>query len=153
MFTSPFSVTYQNIGLYLTDLTFCREGNPSHRSSPAAPEKKLLNFNKYHKLARIIQDMQRFQIPYNLKVIPEAQQYLQFCFDKTKDHSDLEDLYRRRLVCDTARCGYSFLTSGYSQLLEPKQPTEAPSSELKTTLFSWGSRSQASSQTSQATLV
>lgn len=42
-------------GLYLTDLTFCREGNPSHRTSPKAPEKKLINFNKYHKLARIVQ--------------------------------------------------------------------------------------------------
>lgn len=43
------------VGLYLTDLTFCREGNPSHRTSPKAPEKKLINFNKYHKLARIVQ--------------------------------------------------------------------------------------------------
>lgn len=42
-------------GLYLTDVTFCREGNPSYRESPLAPGKKLLNFNKYHKLARIIQ--------------------------------------------------------------------------------------------------
>ena len=42
-------------GLYLTDVTFCREGNPSHRASPKNPEKKLLNFNKYHKLARIVQ--------------------------------------------------------------------------------------------------
>lgn len=42
-------------GLYLTDITFCREGNPSHRNSPKNPDKKLLNFNKYHKLARIVQ--------------------------------------------------------------------------------------------------
>lgn len=86
-------------GLYLTDLTFCREGNPSHRASPLVPSKKLLNFNKYHKLARIIQDMQHFQHPaYNLKDVAEVKQYLQFCLDKAKDHSDLDDLYRRRLV-------------------------------------------------------
>lgn len=42
-------------GLYLTDVTFCREGNPSHRASPLNNNKKLLNFNKYHKLARIVQ--------------------------------------------------------------------------------------------------
>jgi hypothetical protein len=42
-------------GLYLTDVTFCREGNPSHRVSPLNNDKKLLNFNKYHKLARIVQ--------------------------------------------------------------------------------------------------
>ena len=45
------------LGLYLTDITFCREGNPSHRASPKNPDKKLLNFNKYHKLARIVQGM------------------------------------------------------------------------------------------------
>ena len=43
------------LGLYLTDITFCREGNPSHRASPLAPEKKLINFSKYHKMARIVQ--------------------------------------------------------------------------------------------------
>ncbi|KAI0366881.1 ras GEF [Pilatotrama ljubarskyi] len=51
--TAPPAVPF--LGLYLTDLTFCREGNPSHRTSPKAPEKKLINFNKYHKLARIVQ--------------------------------------------------------------------------------------------------
>ena len=43
------------VGLYLTDITFCREGNPSQRPSPKNPEKKLLNFSKYHNLARIVQ--------------------------------------------------------------------------------------------------
>lgn len=42
----------------------------------------------------------------------------------------------------------------FSQLLEPKQAAETPTNELKTSLFSWGSRSQAPSQTSsQITLV
>jgi son of sevenless-like protein len=102
-------------GLYLTDVTFCREGNPSYRDSPSAPGKKLLNFNKYHKLARIIQglnsvfpcgllglilvlDMQRFQVPYKLKKIPEVQEYLQMAFENSKHHGDLQDLYRRRFV-------------------------------------------------------
>lgn len=43
------------LGLYLTDVTFCREGNQSYRVSPRNPNKKLINFNKYHKLARIVQ--------------------------------------------------------------------------------------------------
>lgn len=88
--------TFIPTGLYLTDLTFCREGNPSHRPSPLAPNKKLLNFNKYHKLARIVQDLQRFQVPLNLKDVPEAQEYIHFCLEKAKDHGDLDDLYRRR---------------------------------------------------------
>lgn len=100
------------LGLYLTDVTFCREGNPSHRASPLDPNKKLLNFNKYHKLARIVQgtinliffqhglkifvDMQRFQIPYNLKAIPEVQEFLNVAFENSRHHGDLQDLYRRR---------------------------------------------------------
>ncbi len=43
------------LGLYLTDVTFCREGNTSHRTSPLAADKKLINFSKYHKMARIVQ--------------------------------------------------------------------------------------------------
>jgi son of sevenless len=98
----------------LTDVTFCREGNPNYRASPANPNKKLLNFNKYHKLARIVQgkqtecsvcilpnlllDMQRFQVPYNLKEIPEVQEYLNGAFENAKHHGDLQDLYRRRLA-------------------------------------------------------
>ena len=50
-----FHHTERGSGLYLTDVTFCREGNPSHRASPINASKKLLNFNKYHKLARIVQ--------------------------------------------------------------------------------------------------
>lgn len=130
--TAPPAVPF--LGLYLTDLTFCREGNPSYRTSPLNPEKKLINFNKYHKLARIVQDMQRFQVAFNLKAIPEAKQYLQFCLDKAKDHGDLDDLYRR------------------SQLLEPKQSAETPTgNDIKPTIFSWGTRDRSSStQTSSS---
>ena len=52
-------------GLYLTDITFCREGNPSLRTTPKAPENKLINFNKYHKLARIVQGMVFIAPPIN----------------------------------------------------------------------------------------
>ncbi|KAG6837197.1 hypothetical protein H0H93_013424 [Arthromyces matolae] len=129
--TMPPAVPF--LGLYLTDLTFCREGNPSHRASPVNPSKKLLNFNKYHKLARIVQDMQRFQLPYNLKAIPEVQEYFNFAFEKARHHGDLQDLYRRSL------------------LVEPRQPADqAPTSDVRQ-LFNWTSRSQTnnSGQSSQ----
>lgn len=118
------------LGLYLTDVTFCREGNPSYRESPSAPGKKLLNFNKYHKLARIVQDMQRFQVPYNLKKIPEVQEYLQMAFENSRHHGDLQDLYRRSL------------------LVEPKQPADTPPPSDMRQLFNWATRSQAQPSTS-----
>ncbi|KAF8964351.1 ras guanine nucleotide exchange factor domain-containing protein [Flammula alnicola] len=127
--TAPPAVPF--LGLYLTDVTFCREGNPSHRASPSDPSKKLLNFNKYHKLARIVQDMQRFQIPYNLKAIPEVQEYLNDCFEKSKNHGDFQDLYRRSLK------------------VEPKQPADQPPTSDVRQLFNWA-RSQAQPHTSAA---
>ncbi|KZT34584.1 ras GEF [Sistotremastrum suecicum HHB10207 ss-3] len=111
------------LGLYLSDVTFCREGNPSHRASPVAPDRMLINFNKYHKLARIIQDMQRFQRPFTLKEIPEVQHYLTWVFDKAANNpSDLQDLYRRSL------------------LLEPRQTTDVPPTGEARQLFGWASR-------------
>ena len=126
-------------GLYLTDVTFCREGNPSFRPSPKSPDKKLLNFNKYHKLARIVQgqyialfllvthqhsaDMQRFQIPYNLKQIPEVQVFLRDAFEKSARQGDLQDLYRRSLM------------------VEPKHSTDTPPTSDVRQLFHW-TRSQ-----------
>ncbi|EMD39549.1 hypothetical protein CERSUDRAFT_92047 [Gelatoporia subvermispora B] len=125
--TAPPAVPF--LGLYLTDVTFCREGNPSHRASPANPDKKLLNFNKYHKLARIVQDMQRFQVPYNLKGIPEVQEYLKDAFENSKHRGDLQDLYRRSLM------------------VEPKQPLDAPPTSDVRQLFGWASRSQSQQPT------
>lgn len=124
--TAPPAVPF--LGLYLTDVTFCREGNPSYRDGPSG--KKLLNFNKYHKLARIVQDMQRFQVPYNLKQIPEVQDYLNVAFENSKHHGDLEDLYRRSL------------------LVEPKQPADIPPTGDMRHLFNWATRSQAQQPTS-----
>ncbi|KAJ7600802.1 cell division control protein 25 [Mycena floridula] len=120
--TSPPAVPF--LGLYLTDVTFCREGNPSHRASPLDQGKKLLNFNKYHKLARIVQDMQRFQVPYTLKAIPEVQEYLDILFQESRSHGDLQDLYRRSL------------------LVEPKQPADNPPAGDMRQLFNWAMRSQ-----------
>jgi hypothetical protein len=127
--TAPPAVPF--LGLYLTDVTFCREGNPSHRNSPMNPDKKLLNFNKYHKLARIVQDMQRFQVPYTLKDIPEAQEFLAQVLRDSQKKGDLQDLYRRSL------------------LVEPKQPADAPpsgpSGDMRQ-LFNWASRSHSQTQ-------
>lgn len=128
--TAPPAVPF--LGLYLTDVTFCREGNPSHRPSPVNNNKKLINFNKYHKLARIVQDMQRFQVPYNLKSIPEVQDYLNQLFENSRHHGDLQDLYRRSL------------------LVEPRRPADTPPAGVgdMRQLFNWGTRNQ--SQTTAA---
>ena len=64
--------------------------------------------------------MQRFQLPYNLVEIPEAQKYLTATFgDLSKGNgTDLQDLYRRSL------------------LVEPRQPLDHQ--EKGKDLFGWG---------------
>ena len=71
--------------------------------------------------------MQRFQVPYSLKEIPEVQEYLKDAFEKSKNRTDLQDLYRRSL------------------LIEPKRAVDQPpSSDVRQPLFQWATRSQPS---------
>jgi hypothetical protein len=163
----PYRFAHARTGLYLTDITFCREGNSDYRASP--PNRPLINFNKYHKLAKIVQgnmalffsrfgqsvnsfvwyaDMQRFQVSYNLKEIPEVQQYLTAQFDQAKNAGDLHDLYRRRCVSVCKVCFFN-PNSSCSLLVEPRRPADASISPTdgKQPLFQiWGlgtlSRSQ-----------
>ncbi|CEH19486.1 Ras1 guanine nucleotide exchange factor [Ceraceosorus bombacis] len=99
------------VGLFLTDLTFCHEGNPATRPSPQDPQKRLLNFDKYVKMSRIIGDLQRFQLPYTLLEVQECQSYLNKVLASVQQAGagGAEDLYRRSL------------------LLEPRSKTGEPS--------------------------
>ncbi|KAI9621520.1 hypothetical protein KEM48_007653 [Puccinia striiformis f. sp. tritici PST-130] len=44
------------LGVYLTDMTFCHEGNPTHRASPELPGVQLINFDKYQKMTKIMDE-------------------------------------------------------------------------------------------------
>ncbi|ORY07992.1 ras GEF [Basidiobolus meristosporus CBS 931.73] len=59
------------LGIYLTDLTFTDDGNRSFRRN-----NQVINFNKHVKTVRIIQEVQHFQVPYNLADVVELQDYL-----------------------------------------------------------------------------
>jgi len=114
---SPPAVPF--LGIYLTDIIFCREGNPANRASPLDPSRTLLNFHRYSQLARILHDMQRFQRPYNLLEIDEMQRYLDNEFGDLSKGTDLQDLYRRSL------------------LVEPRQPNDRYHNEKGRDLFAW----------------
>ena len=91
------------LGLFLTDLTFCHEGNAATRPCPSAPEKKLLNFDKYVKISRIVSEMQRFQVPFNLVEVPEMQSFLKAALDDVRAGNGglgADDLYRRSLLLE-----------------------------------------------------
>lgn len=66
------------LGMYLTDLTMIEHGNSGKRSLPTDEGGlKVINFDKHMKTAKIISELQRFQIPYRLAEIPELQAWMQ----------------------------------------------------------------------------
>lgn len=87
-------------------------------------------------------DMQRFQVPYNLKAIPEVQEYLSDLFQNSRHHGDLQDLYRRRYLHSTLLLRPCSDGLYPSLLVEPKQPADAPPVGDMRQLFNWATRSQ-----------
>ncbi|KAI9139942.1 ras guanine nucleotide exchange factor domain-containing protein [Paraphysoderma sedebokerense] len=81
------------LGLYLTDLTFIDDGNPSHRG----PHNSLINFDKHFKTAKVIIEIQRFQSSYKLIEVPEIQQWLNDQITSCKYANNPDELYRMSL--------------------------------------------------------
>ncbi|KAM0790332.1 hypothetical protein ACM66B_003217 [Microbotryomycetes sp. NB124-2] len=88
------------VGLFLTDITMCIEGNPQSRPSPADPSLRLINFDRYQKMARIVGDLKRFQQPYNLAEVVELQQFLKTALDGLTHGGDAQSLYRQSLLVE-----------------------------------------------------
>lgn len=95
------------VGLYLTDLTFVDAGNQTTRqlprASPSEESRSVINFDKHVKTAKIISELQRFQIPYRFVEIPELQTWMQdqLVRVRTTDQSDVvRDYYRRSLLLE-----------------------------------------------------
>ncbi|KAI5477802.1 ras GEF [Pseudohyphozyma bogoriensis] len=95
------------LGLFLTDLTFSFEGNPAERPSPVEPSLRLINFDRYQKMSRIVADLQRFQVPYNLNEVPEIQDYLNRALDTLQHGGDVTSLYRQSLMLEPRDGGSS----------------------------------------------
>ena len=93
------------VGTYLTDLTFVDIGNQTTRQLPgdgAEGRKSVINFDKHMKTAKIISELQRFQIPYRFTEIPELQTWMQdqLVRVRTSDESSMQNHYRRSLILE-----------------------------------------------------
>jgi hypothetical protein len=62
------------LGVYLTDMTFIDDGNADRRMSPGG--QPLINFDKYVKITRILNEIDQFQISYKLLEVEEIQTFL-----------------------------------------------------------------------------
>ena len=91
------------VGTYLTDLTFVDHGNQALRNLQTDEgEMAVINFDKHVKTARIIRELQRFQIPYRLTEVPELQAWMQNELVRVRSNGEksLQTFYRRSLVLE-----------------------------------------------------
>lgn len=89
------------VGTYLTDLTFVDAGNPPTKQ--LADGTSVINFDKHTRTAKIIGELQRFQIPYRLAEVPELQEWLQAQIVRVKSASENENVqqyYRKSLLLE-----------------------------------------------------
>lgn len=77
------------IGLNLTDLTFIKQGNPDVVNG------RRINFDKFARIATIIEDIQRLQkMPHNFSLNPELHGWL---VQQLKDSRDIQELHELSL--------------------------------------------------------
>jgi hypothetical protein len=94
------------VGTYLTDLTFVDAGNPATKQLPGIGDEEgmsVINFDKHTRTAKIIGELQRFQIPYRLAEVPELQEWLQAQIVRVKscsEHENVQQYYRKSLLLE-----------------------------------------------------
>ncbi|MCJ1473214.1 hypothetical protein MMC13_001865 [Lambiella insularis] len=81
------------LGMYLTDLKMVHDGNPALRQLPGTGQSfdnpiQIINFDKHMKTAKIISEIQQFQIAYNLKEAPELQDWIQHQLAEVRSTDD-----------------------------------------------------------------
>lgn len=101
------------VGTYLTDLTFVDVGNQTTRQLSLESDDTtvpVINFGKHMKTAKIISELQRFQIPYRFTEVPELQTWMQdqLVRVRSSEQANVQNYYRRSL------------------LLEPRETTQRP---------------------------
>ncbi|EQL27945.1 hypothetical protein BDFG_09252 [Blastomyces dermatitidis ATCC 26199] len=135
------------VGTYLTDLTFVDHGNQDTRALPTGDGSKLvINFDKHMKTAKIISELQRFQIPYRLAEVPELQTWIQDQLVRVRSAGEksFQNYYRRSLVLEPREQPL--------QRSSPREPNPALARETpkdKFDFLSWAHSSKTKTVTSQ----
>ncbi|KAF4982806.1 hypothetical protein FZEAL_1658 [Fusarium zealandicum] len=132
------------LGMYLTDLTFVDIGNPATKQMSHGHDSEedgaggitVVNFDKHTRTAKIIGELQRFQIPYRLTEVPDMQDWMSSQIRRVRegDQGNVQVSYYRK-----------------SLLLEPRETASRPSVESsavsvagvggsRADLFAWMSR-------------
>jgi hypothetical protein len=126
------------LGMFLTDLTFVDIGNPATKQLPGSSAEDrgltVINFDKHTRTAKIIGELQRFQIPYRLSELPDFQDWIQAQIVRVKeaDQGNVQvSYYRKSLLLEPREAAARTFVEGAATTPHPSQ---------KTDLFSWMSR-------------
>lgn len=78
-----------SLGVFLSTLQFIHDGNPDNQPGPpgkdGAPGTTLVNFRKRQKASEVINDIKRWQVPFNFHVIPSVQAYIEESLNGVND--------------------------------------------------------------------
>ena len=91
------------MGMYLTDLTFVDHGNQATRDlNQEHGTISVINLDKHVRTAKIISDLQRFQIPYRLNEVSELQTWMQDQLIRVRSagEKNYQNHYRRSLILE-----------------------------------------------------
>jgi hypothetical protein len=100
------------VGIYLTDLTFIDVGNGTTRQLPGeagSDSMSVINFDKHIKTAKIIGQLQSFQVPYRLAAVPEMQDWMESQIQRVRssDQANIQSYYRRSLLLEPRELQHS----------------------------------------------
>ncbi|TVY34758.1 Ras guanine nucleotide exchange factor A [Lachnellula subtilissima] len=127
------------VGTYLTDLTFVDAGNPATKQLPGVGDSDgmaVINFDKHTRTAKIIGELQRFQIPHRLAEVPEMQEWIQAQIVRVKstsEHENVQQFYRKSLLLEPRE---NLPPKGSPIEGQNSFPPVAPSKE-KFDIFAW----------------
>lgn len=129
------------LGMYLTDLTFVDIGNPATKQMSLGTEGDdgsggltVVNFDKHTRTAKIIGELQRFQIPYRLTELPDMQEWITSQITKVRqnDQGNVQvSYYRKSLLLEPREVRRDN---------EPPTPVAAPAGAGRGDLFGWMTR-------------
>ncbi|MBE3043481.1 hypothetical protein IMZ48_13100 [Candidatus Bathyarchaeota archaeon] len=140
------------LGMYLTDLTFVDIGNAAtkqlHGLGPGDDESagfNVVNFDKHTRTAKIIGELQRFQIPYRLQEVPEMQDWMgtQIARVRLSEQPDNVQVsyYRKSLLLEPREMAAARTAADNASVANtPVQRGNTTTPRGATDLFGWMSR-------------
>jgi hypothetical protein len=115
------------VGIYLTDLTFVDVGNQTTRQLPGSEidgsaARSVINFDKHTKTAKIIGQLQGFQVPYKLQPVPEMQEWMETQIQRVRmsEGANVQTFYRRSLLLEPRETAQQ-----HTQMPLPSVPSSA----------------------------